>query len=260
MIFIIQKAGDPSSVDASPSLADFSSLSGKIFLALMVIIASLLFVHILLDQILAILRKKEAKMRGEDNDGCGCLGWILTFFLLVMFGLIGLTVSFDMDTGKDQIIYDRQAGKILTDLSFSRWFMDRGKYGDRKQYFFIPEQAVIMGVTANVSFKAKLTMPRSGDAVRRFVLRQAKVTADEDLFKAQEACVASVIRIPNRVENYPDIAVRAWSISNMDFHCPLAAEFGYQWNGNLEIAQCFSHEIKDSRDKGLCVELVRGRE
>lgn len=194
--------------------------------------------------------------REEKIDGCGCL---VTFFIFMLFLGCLLPGSYDAKRDTDLILYDRQNDKLVSQLGFFQLMADRGKYGDKKQYYDIPVRKEILGVSGNVSFKAKLVMPRVSESVKKFALRQAKGTADEDLFKAVQGCVASVIKIPNKIKDYPDISARAWSISNMNFHCPLAAEYGYQWNGNLEIAQCFGPGIKDVRDKGLCVELVNGR-
>jgi hypothetical protein len=178
-------------------------------------------------------------------------------------------MSYALAVGPETVIYDLQKKEVVLRLGFYEWLKyqwAKPKYEAQKnerKYFFASQHLEFFGIIGGVVYKARLHLPLENQALRQYGSYSLNYLEDEDaegdIRKSVEECVTSILRMPVKVEWYPEVTVRAWSISNMDFHCPLVAS-GYKWEGNLELGQCFVNPVKDPWQKENCLNLVRTRQ
>lgn len=116
--------------------------------------------------------------------------------------------------------------------------LDRGKYGADRRYFPALAEIKLVGITANVAYKVKISLNQNDiEAVKQY-FSNGNNTRDK-LINHIESCVEKAIKVQHQVQDYPEMTIRSFSLGNIDHYCPLSDEFGYQWASNLEIMQCY---------------------
>ncbi len=174
--------------------------------------------------------------------------------VLVLMGLIlgMLLITYEHTT--DGITFDYAKQEIRPKLSFGEWLADW--WGPGERYVVLYEKVTLVGLVNNVAYKAKFYLPADKRSVKKFLV--GTDTKSRQFQAAVSACITSNFKLPFLIAGQTQ-TVRAISISNMNELCPLAPEYGYQWQGDLEIAQCFVEEVKDPWQKQFCLDLVDKR-
>lgn len=191
-----------------------------------------------------------------NKDKAYFLLFLLCFFFIFVPILILVAWHYDQ-TGPGTIIYDKQQDIVVAELGFYHWLIDRGKYGADKRYFSASGERALVGTTANVAYKVKISLDRADtDAVKRYFSHEEKSgNSRKALFKEIESCVQGAIKIQYQIQGYPEMMIRSFSLGNMEHYCPLSAEFGYQWASDLEIMQCYQKPNKEM-EKHNCWERL----
>ena len=178
--------------------------------------------------------------------------WLVMAVFAIVLILGWLRLIYSLTTTNDVIIFDYSRQEIVPEVSFWDWLL----FEDR--YTILKEEFTLVGSVNNVAYRAILRLPRNNHSVKKFLPDASPGHSKfwQELESAVSRCAGEAVRRDYKVEGYPSITVRTMSINNMNELCPLAQEYGYQWQGALEIAQC-PDLPKDNFQQQSCEDKVR---